>query len=87
MHIHKKDLIKALCIHDGLNLHVKARDFSKMITTELFIVSVEEYRIFSICAAPSNCAALHRYYSKGFIFVSITGNNFNCTAPSNSTAP
>ena len=32
----------------------------------------------------SNCAALW-YYLKGFIFVS--GNNFNCATPSNSTAP
>ena len=40
------------------------------------------YHIYSICAAPSNCAALH-YYSKGFILIS--GNNVNCTTPSNST--
>ena len=42
------------------------------------------FRIYSICAEPSNCATL-RYYSKGFILVS--GNNSNYTAPSNSTAP
>ena len=33
------------------------------------------YHIYSICAAPLNCAAL-QYYSKGFILVSL-----NCTAP------
>jgi len=42
VHIHKKDLIKALYVH-GLHLHVKAGEFSKIITTELFIVSVEEH--------------------------------------------
>jgi len=47
-------------------------------------VPITLYRIYPICAAPSNCAAL-RYYSKGFILVS--GNNVNFTAPLNGTAP
>ena len=50
----------------------------------LIMLYKKEYHIYLICAAPSNCAAL-QYYLKSFNFVS--GNNFNCTAPSNSIVP
>ena len=49
-----------------------------------YLMCTNTYRIYSICAAPSNCVAL-RYYLKGFVFVS--GNKVNCTTPSNCTAP
>ena len=44
-------------------------------------IELLEYHLYWVCAATSNCAAL-QYNLKCFIFVS--GNNFNCTAPSNS---
>ena len=64
-----------------LNTSLRSYYLLKKSVQALF---VHTYCICSICAAPLNCAPL-RYYSKGFILVS--GNNVNCTTPSNSTAP